>query len=137
MLTILFSTHGFQHFYFPFTQYNATSESQQQYTESIETRPFKLIHPSKPYLTKHPNNSKCGMDNFFKGVTVVLAHNKLTLVPKVVQPKYKPYHNKPERNCHKNHAMKLIRLFLWVAQMQTASFQMDLISLDIFSFQQH
>ena len=76
------------------------------------------------------------MDNFFKGVTVVLAHNKLTLVPKVVQPKYKPYHNKPERNCHKNYAMKLIRLFLWVAQMQTTSFQMDLISLDIFSFQQ-
>ena len=53
MLTILFSTHGFQHFYFPFTQYNATSESQQQYTESIETRTFKLRHPSKPYSTKH------------------------------------------------------------------------------------
>ena len=73
MLTTLFSTHGFQHFSFPFTQHNATSESDQQYTESIETRPFKANNTSFQTLPnkKHPNNSKRGMDDTFKGATLV------------------------------------------------------------------
>ena len=60
MLTTLFSTHGFS------TQHNATSESDQQYTESIETRLFKATNTfSKTLLNKtHPINSKRGMDNF-------------------------------------------------------------------------
>ena len=86
MLTTPFSTHGFQRFSFPFTQQNPTSESDQQQTESIETRPFKATNTSiKTLLNKtHPNNFKCGMDNFFTGATLVLAHKKLTLIPKVV-----------------------------------------------------
>ena len=81
MLTPLFSTHGFQHLSFHFTQHNATSESDQKYAESIETPPFKAIDTSFKILLnkKHPNNSKCGMDNFFKGATLVLAHKKPTL----------------------------------------------------------
>ena len=128
-LTTLFSTHGFQHFSFPFTQHYATLESDPQYTESIETRPFKATNTSfKTLLNKaHPNISKRGMDNFFKEATLVLAHKNSLLYPKLFQLEYKPDHNEPERNCHKNHVMKLIRLFLWVAQMQTAS-------LSIFQF---
>ena len=86
MLTTLFSTYGFQHFSFPFTQHNATSESNQQFAESIETRPFKATNTSfKILLNKsHPNNSKRGMDNSFKGATLVLTHKRLTLVPKVI-----------------------------------------------------
>ena len=148
MLTNLFSTNGFQHFSFPLTQHNATSESNHQFAESIETRPFKATNTSfKILLNKsHPNNSKRGMDNFFKGATLVLAHKNSLLYPKLFRLEYKPYRNKPGRkhiknsllypklfpfeykpyrnipgrNCHKNHVMKLIRLFLWVAQMQTA-----------------
>ena len=65
--TMLFSTHGFQQLSFPFTQHNATSESDQQDTESIETRPFKATNTSfKTLLNKtHPNNSKRGMNKFF------------------------------------------------------------------------
>ena len=75
MLTTLFSTHGFQRFSFSFTQHNATLESHQQQTESTETRPFKTTNTSfKTLLNKiHPNISKCGMDNIFKGATLVLA----------------------------------------------------------------
>ena len=84
MLTTLSSTYGF--FSFPFTQHNATSESDQQYTESIETRPVKATNTSfKILLNKpHPNNSKRGMDSFLKGAALVLAHKKLTLIPKVM-----------------------------------------------------
>ena len=73
MLTTLFSYHGFQHVPFPFTQHNATSESDQQYTESIETRSFKATNTSFQTLPnkKHPNNSKRGMDDTFKGATLV------------------------------------------------------------------
>ena len=67
---------AFQQFSFPFTQHNATSASDEQYTESIVTRPFKATNTSfKTLLNKtHPNNSKRGMYNFFKGATLVLAH---------------------------------------------------------------
>ena len=86
ILTTLFSTYGFQHFSFPFTQHNATSESDQQYAESIETRPFKATNTSfKILLNKsHPVNFKREMDNFFKGAILVLAHKKFTLLPKVI-----------------------------------------------------
>ena len=57
------------------------------------------------------------MDNFVKE-----AHKKLPLYSKLFQLVCNLYHNKPERNCHKNDVMKLIRLFLWVAQLQTPSF---------------
>ena len=83
MLTTPFSTHGFQQFFFPFIQHNATSEFDQQY---IETRPFKATNTFfKTLLNKtHPNNSKGWMDNFFKGATLVLAHEKLILIPRAV-----------------------------------------------------
>ena len=86
ILTTLFSTRGFQHFSLPFIQHNATSESDQQYTESIEKRLFKATNTSfKTLLNKtHPNKSKRGMDNFFKSATLDLAQQKLTLIPKVV-----------------------------------------------------
>ena len=68
MLTTLFSTHGFQHISFPFTQHNLTSESHLQYTKSIETRPFKATNTSfKILLNKtHPNYSKRGMASLDK-----------------------------------------------------------------------
>ena len=123
MLTTLFSTHGFPHFSFSFAQHNATSESDQQYTESIQTHPSKATNTSFKTLhhKTHPNDCKRGMDNFFKAPTLVLAHKNSLLYPKLFQLVHKPFHNKPERNCHRNHVMKLIRLFLWVAQMRTAS----------------
>ena len=96
--------------------------TKQQYTESIETRPSKVTKTSfKTFSTKlilvTPNA---------EGITLLKALFSL-LYPKLFQLEYKPYHSEPERNCHKNHATKLIRLFLWVAQMHTAS-------LSIFQF---
>ena len=86
MLTALFSTHGFQNFSFPFTQHNATSGSDQQHIKSIETCPFKATNTSfKTLINKtHPNNSKRGMNNFYKGAALVLTHKRFTFIPKVV-----------------------------------------------------
>ena len=70
MLTTYFPPMESNNVLFPFNHHSATSESNQLYTESIETHPFKATITSfKTLLNKtHPNNSKRGTDNFLKGL---------------------------------------------------------------------
>ena len=117
------------------------------YTKSIEIPLKALIHPSKPYSTKHilitPNA---------EWITTLKGLKKLLLYLKLFQLEYKPNHNKPERNCHKNHVMKEIdktislgctnanrftlniSIFLKSAKK---SFEINSISLDTFSSYEH
>ena len=153
MLTTLFSTHGFQHFSFPFTQRNAISKSDQQYTESMETCPFKATNTSfRTLINKtHLNNSKRGMDNFFNGATLVLAHKKLTLIPKVVSTRMETIPGQTLKELSQktfNEIDNIISLGCSNANDLTLnisicfksakkSFQTNSISLDIFSSHEH
>ena len=77
-----------------------------------------LIHPSKPYSTKHILiTPKAEWITFLKGCFGFRTLKNSFLYPKLFQLEYTTHHNKTERNCDKNHVMKLIRFFLWVAQI--------------------